>query len=85
MDVLPEASRPLGLLSPPEPGGLEAGSEALLCRTWVRFGIPSAFLRWRQGVHLLIRAQSRSMHVSLITVPGHSRVKTGGFVCFHTL
>ena len=57
-DVLPETGRPLGLFTPPEPGGLEAGSEALLCRTWERFGIPSSFLRWRQGgeVHLLIRA-----------------------------
>lgn len=38
--ILPEASRPQGLFSPPVPGGLEAeaGSKALLPRAWVRVG-----------------------------------------------
>lgn len=40
LGVLPEASRPQGLFFPAVPGGLEAGSKALLPRAWVHFGFP---------------------------------------------
>lgn len=39
LGVQPEASRPQGLF-PAVPGGLEAGSKALLPRAWVRLGFP---------------------------------------------